>query len=139
MSKRVMDKYYVPWLLWWPMKVFVIAAFAAYAIVSGIGTTKLQVGQPVAQVAPDDSYLQVSNAPTSMLHRAIRGQCTCMPLYVLYQHVAFRGGINSGLVMPASTSYSCTIWLRPDVLRGTSHVLVVCMYSYTCNLAHHPD
>ncbi len=43
------------------LQVIVIAIFAGYFIMTGIGIPRLQEGQPLSELAPDDSYLQDYN------------------------------------------------------------------------------
>lgn len=56
--KLLFRRYYAPALTRTPVKLLVFAVFLGYAILSGLATGKLKVGQPIAELAPDDSYLQ---------------------------------------------------------------------------------
>ena len=42
---------------WWG-KVIVLAVFAGYIVMTGVGIPRLQEGQPLSELAPDDSFLQ---------------------------------------------------------------------------------
>ncbi|KAG2483200.1 hypothetical protein HYH03_017935 [Edaphochlamys debaryana] len=58
LTKHLFAKYYAPALTKWYIKVLVILIFIGWAVLSGIGSSKLEEGQPMSELAPDDSYLQ---------------------------------------------------------------------------------
>jgi hypothetical protein len=47
-----------PFLALWYVKAAVLSIFVAYAAVSLVGIYRLTYGQPLADLAPDGSYLQ---------------------------------------------------------------------------------
>ena len=51
-----------PFLALWYVKVLVLLAFTAYAVISFIGIYRLTYGQPLSDLAPDGSYLQKYDA-----------------------------------------------------------------------------
>lgn len=56
--KVLFKKYYTPTLMRLPVKLFVLALFLAYILYSGFAATSLKLGQPLSDIAPDDSYIQ---------------------------------------------------------------------------------
>ncbi|KAG2445676.1 hypothetical protein HXX76_000284 [Chlamydomonas incerta] len=58
LMKRLFAAYYAPFLTKWYGKLFVIAIFIGWAVLSAVGAPRLQEGQPLSELAPDDSYLQ---------------------------------------------------------------------------------
>ncbi|KAG2484795.1 hypothetical protein HYH03_016448 [Edaphochlamys debaryana] len=58
LMKKIFAKYYAPALTRWWVKALVLLAFAGWAVLSGVGAPRLEEGQPLSELAPDDSYLQ---------------------------------------------------------------------------------
>eukprot|EP00198_Chlamydomonas_reinhardtii_P013063 XP_001702400.1 sterol sensing 5-transmembrane protein [Chlamydomonas reinhardtii] len=58
LMKKLFAAYYAPFLTKWYGKVFVIAIFIGWAVLSAVGAPRLEEGQPLSELAPDDSYLQ---------------------------------------------------------------------------------
>ncbi|MEW5303537.1 MAG: hypothetical protein WDW36_006218 [Sanguina aurantia] len=56
--KVLFKKYYTPTLMRLPVKLIVLALFLAYILYSGFAATSLKLGQPLSDIAPDDSYIQ---------------------------------------------------------------------------------
>ncbi|KAG2453756.1 hypothetical protein HYH02_001967 [Chlamydomonas schloesseri] len=58
LMKKLFATYYAPFLTKWYGKVFVIAIFIGWTVLSAVGAPRLEEGQPLSELAPDDSYLQ---------------------------------------------------------------------------------
>ncbi|GFR43592.1 hypothetical protein Agub_g4689 [Astrephomene gubernaculifera] len=58
LMKKLFSRYYAPFLTKWYGKVFVLAIFTGWIVLSGVGIPKLKLGQPLSELAPDTSYLQ---------------------------------------------------------------------------------
>lgn len=56
--KTAVRRYYAPFITSWWGKCIVLAAFIGYIVMTGIGIPRLKEGQPLSELAPDDSFLQ---------------------------------------------------------------------------------
>ena len=69
-----------PFLALWYVKVLVLLAFTAYAVISFIGIYRLTYGQPLSDLAPDGSYLQKYDALNQVRGRAGLPEASCVSL-----------------------------------------------------------